>query len=430
MKKALQWLFFTWFNLLLLDSPIRYFLNNFHLVGLFYIKDILLLIIIVYGIALTIKSENTINMPLIIVVIIIILNIIIGLMNQLNLLQILFGIKIFLPLLAGIVIAKHKILEVNQLITLYRISIPIIMIGLGLQYYFKILPWTGFDYTFGGFVVKGNRYWTTFGIPRLSGFQRSSFESAIILFLLDMFYLFSIINEKKDVEVMKLEYYGLYDAFLFILSIIGIIYTTSKTVYLAEIMLVVIYLILVINLRTENIKTKTLSLIVIKLVLGVLFLFSIVPPLISFVNPNYIREINLSTNYFARWFFASFIDRMESTWPTAFSLITHSRFKILGRGIGGIGAPQQYFEPRLYNPGDNIFVYLYVIFGYLILAVIIWLTTKIITLKIEQKSDISIIFFLLSLFSIGATLNAIESPFFSMSIGILIAKYYSCNESG
>jgi hypothetical protein len=251
-----------------------------------------------------------------------------------------------------------------------------------------------------------------------------------MLVFLDMFYLLAvtIVKNKKKIS---LRYYKLYDVLLFILSIIGIIYTTSKTAYLAIFSLIVIYILVIVNLKSKDKVIQKLSLIAIKSVISILFTFAIIPPIISFINSNYINKINLPNySYLIKWFFTSFIDRMKNTWPDAFALVTHSYFKLLGRGMGGIGAPQQYFETYLYNPGDNIFVYLYVIFGYLVLGLIIWLTTKIITLKIEQKSDISIIFFLLSLFSIGATLNAIESPFFSMSIGILIAKHYSCNESG
>lgn len=423
MKKTLRWLFFAWFSLILLDSPIRYFLHNLDAIVLLYVKDILLLIIILYGIVKTIKSMR-INKSTFVISGVILVSIFMGLINQLNFLQVLFGIKIFLPLLAGIVIGKYEILKPKHFVILYRISIPIIIIGLILEY-FKLSPWSGFSYTFAGFIIEGNRYWTTFGIQRLSGFQRASFESGILLVFLDMFYLLGV-TVVKNKEKINLRYYKLYDVLLFILSIIGIIYTTSKTAYLAIFSLIVIYILVIINLKSKDRMIQKLSLIAIKSVISILFAFAIIPPIISFINSNYINKINLSnSSYLIKWFFTSFIDRMENTWLDAFALVTHSYFKLLGRGMGGIGAPQQYFETYLYNPGDNIFVYLYVIFGYLVLGLIIWLIRQIVKIKIRGPNDISIIFFLLAFFSYGATLNALESPFFSICIGVLISNYYN-----
>jgi hypothetical protein len=419
MKNFLRWLFFAWFTFVLFDSPIRYILNKLSIIYFYYIKDIFLLIIIIYEIIAAMKSLR-VNKIFLIIIGMLVLGIFIGLINHLNFLQILFGVKIYLPLLAGIIIIKHNILKSKDYILLYRISIPTIIIGLGLEYY-KLLPWSGFNYSLGNFTIEGNRYWTTFGVQRLSGFQRASFDSGIIIVLLNMFYFLSLIDTSK--ETIKLHFYKKTDIILFLLSIIGIILTTSKSSLFAVLILIIVFILIDINLKSKDLLIKKLTLVMIKFTVTVLFLYAIIPPIISLININYIQNIDLSNKIF-KWLFTSYIDRMNNTWPKAFSLLLGSYFYLLGRGIGGIGAPQQYFESYLYNPGDNVFVYLYITFGYLTLGLIIWLIVHIAKINIKSINNILMIFFLLILFSFGATLNVIESPFLLLSIGMLVSSYY------
>jgi hypothetical protein len=54
---------------------------------------------------------------------------------------------------------------------------------------------------------------------------------------------------------------------------------------------------------------------------------------------------------------------MNDMWPKAMDLATLHGLPLLGRGIGGIGVPLSLFEPSLFNAGDNVFVYCWVIIG-------------------------------------------------------------------
>ncbi|MFV9510460.1 hypothetical protein [Tepidibacillus sp. LV47] len=419
MKRILKWLLFIWFILNIFNAPIRYYLYKFGISWLIYISDVILIVMIGYGLLMIIRSMRISRLFLFIIVIIL-FSTFIGFVNQLRFLQILFGIKVFLPLLAGLVVTKYNIIQHKHFISIYRIFIPIIIIGLVLEH-IQVIPWKGFSYNLGGFTIEGNRAWTTFGIPRLSGFQRASFETAIILFFLDMFYLLNIYIRKTKIKIK----WVLYDALLFVLSIIGIIYTTSKTIYLAEGTLIIISVILILWSKVNDKVFRRLILVTVKLILFFLLLFAVIPPVISFVLPDYINDIILSDNYFTKLLFTSYIDRMVSTWPDAYSLNNYTYFSLFGRGIGAIGAPQKYFESNLYNPGDNIFVYLNLTFGWIVLLFLIfWIIIHLIKINMNHSKDISLIFFLLSVFSIGATLNGLESSTFALSIGMLLSNYY------
>jgi hypothetical protein len=69
--------------------------------------------------------------------------------------------------------------------------------------------------------------------------------------------------------------------------------------------------------------------------------------------------------------YGSFIDRMNDMWPRALDLATEHGVPILGRGLGGIGVPVSVFEPVLANAGDNLWVYVAVIGGWLSIPIFI-----------------------------------------------------------
>ena len=62
---------------------------------------------------------------------------------------------------------------------------------------------------------------------------------------------------------------------------------------------------------------------------------------------------------------------MQGAWPEAIELIHDSGNSLLGRGIGGLGTSQLYFEHDLYNPGDNMFIHIWANYGIIFLILLI-----------------------------------------------------------
>src|SRR5439155_2601258 len=66
-----------------------------------------------------------------------------------------------------------------------------------------------------------------------------------------------------------------------------------------------------------------------------------------------------------RLLLASVGDRLDWLWRDALVMVVEHGEPVLGRGVGGIGMAQQYFESALFSPADNLAVYLYALFGVL-----------------------------------------------------------------
>jgi hypothetical protein len=95
---------------------------------------------------------------------------------------------------------------------------------------------------------------------------------------------------------------------------------------------------------------------------------------------------------------------------------------LTGRGLGGIGTAQLYFELPAYNSADNVYLYLFVQFGLIVLVgFVIWLLVRIFRLNAARADRLVPTFFLLSLLAFGATMNVVESSPLTMSLGMLLA---------
>lgn len=106
---------------------------------------------------------------------------------------------------------------------------------------------------------------------------------------------------------------------------------------------------------------------------------------------------------------ASFVERIESTWPNGFALLDLVPFPVLGRGLGGIGSAQSYFELSIFSPGDNLFVYAWVAFGALsILYLTLFLRTALRNRGPFGELRTRFLFFG-GIFIMGAAMNVVES---------------------
>lgn len=117
----------------------------------------------------------------------------------------------------------------------------------------------------------------------------------------------------------------------------------------------------------------------------------------------------------------SLLIRMEYTWPWSFSLLTGVQ-NIFGGGFGKVGSASYLKGDGV--PGDNLFVYLYMIFG--VFSILLLLFFIFHFLKNIFRSNLNKVFlaYFMMVVLFGFTNNLIESIIFPVFFGIIIKEFY------
>jgi hypothetical protein len=128
-----------------------------------------------------------------------------------------------------------------------------------------------------------------------------------------------------------------------------------------------------------------------------------------------------------RYLFQSSITRYSYVWPKTLNYIISKGNIILGRGIGGIGAPASKFDPTI-SYGifvDNLFIHLYGILGLMSIILLI-LYAKYINRDFNAKDKKSIFFYLIALSFLlrGITASSIASDFMAVFWGMSISYLF------
>ncbi|MED4590147.1 hypothetical protein [Priestia flexa] len=418
LHKLVNRLLILWIILYVFEGVLRYALGIFNLSFLIYGKNFIIYFIILIYLMSVLKSYR-VNLVFFILVATILYGVFVGFVNGLMVNQILFATSTYTNLLAGFIIAYFFVDNINIFLRLFRIIVPITLIGLTLDYFFT-LPWQGYTYDIAGINVEGNREWyaggATNGIARLSGFQRSSSESAIILISLMTFHILNLLH--RNIKQKDLLLY-VFDICLFFAAIVGVIYTVSKSAYIFIFAMIIATMFLEVY-KKVNQRDKLFVAILTKSFVILLFLYGIIPILLSLSGKVSIQSLSGVANLV----FGSFLERVLVVWPQAFQLLGTNVNNILGRGIGGIGVAQKYFEPDLYNAADSLYVYIIVTFGIIGYSVIIYILLKILFMNLEKKYNSYLILVSIVIFSYGATVNIIETVGLSVVTGMLLGFYY------
>jgi hypothetical protein len=321
--------------------------------------------------------------------------------NGLSPMQVLYGVKVWLPLLLGYLLTSSTATSALHKPALWSGIWLLLVAGVIINYFVKY-PWSGMVMTVGDIEITANREWDTGGISRLSGFSRTSYDAAIFVLFL-AFYL-CVVLRSVFVRIV-----------IWLVSGAVIALTTTKgaiTTYIIATPGLPFVLASRPGQGESSSVVRTLSILQIA-----------VPAAAGLLAPVILSQIqffDLSPNSVEFLLFASFLDRVLNTWPDAFRLL-ESWQHFTGRGLGGIGVAQGYFEPKLFNPADNMFVYFYVtagIFGaisYVALAATVW------RLDLSTIGGRLCFCTLLIAFVYGVTTNVIESAPSLIAIGAVVA---------
>jgi hypothetical protein len=386
---------------LVFEAPIRYILNVAGISSVIYLRDgFILLVLSAYFIKVSITGK--INKIILITFFIILFHAVIAIYYLNNVFQILFGVKILLPIILGMLV--YHIIESRIKLTKVFLSIFLFLAILGIYVnFFKEFPWEGMTYEVAGKTIEATRAWTTFGVKRIAGFARTSYGAAIQIIILSVF----VITQLKS----KLSL-----TFLWLLSGGAIILTTTRTMVVNYI---VMSIFLIVNKIMPNFNKIYQKALIVPIMATVLL------PIYSYL----FYDSNARTGFFDNPLLFSLKLRMIATWPDVFDFLNEKGGWVLGRGIGGLGMSQLHFESNYYFSGDNLFVYSLVYFG--IFSIVYFLFIYKMAQNIDLKNGLFYYLIILALFIFGITANVIEDGFFGFFIGLSLRYIWikSCEKN-
>lgn len=312
-----------------------------------------------------------------------------GLFNLGNSDQVEFGFWVFAAFLYGIVALPSVVHGWRRLIPYALVLWAFAVVGVLINFFYT-WPWAGMDYQVGGTSVEASRLWWDGGITRLAGFSRASFDAALQILILCLF-LGATLRRRWWIPV-------------WILSGIAIALTTHKTA-------VIIFIVFSATRAFRRNPTRRLWRLVPSFLVGVDVLL---PFSMLVIKLDWLKFIRSPVWYAL---VASFVKRMQTGWPVWLRMIAERGNVLLGRGLGGIGAAQQYFEPALFSPGDNIAVYLYGTFGVLGLVLLFVYARN--AARIDVKGQVGRFFFFCACLILleGVTVNVLEDVFTAIVLG-------------
>jgi hypothetical protein len=321
-----------------LSGPIRYCAVQLHLVWLPYLPRFLAVLVLGPMFIGRLVSEGVTSTYLALIVLFSVAATY-GLFNLGNADQVEFGLWTLVTFMYGVLVCASLVRGWKKL-TPYVVFLWALAVAGVLVNYFYRWPWAGLDYQVGATTVNAGRGWHTAGfvIPRLTGFARAWFEAALQI-LFPALFLKEVLPMRRWLPI-------------WIVSGVAIALTTTKTTVAAYLLFSALWI-----FSRGKISTLWRTLPIALACLDVLLPFSM-----SFVSQNRLGEDQSPA---AHLLIATLLARMQEEWPEAIKMIVTHGNPILGRGMGGIGTAQIFFEPALANAGENIALYLYGVFGIL-----------------------------------------------------------------
>ncbi|MGO4503976.1 MULTISPECIES: hypothetical protein [unclassified Dyella] len=309
------------------------------------------------------------------------------------------GLFALMPMLFG-VIAEPAFSRLGERSLRYALVLWLcVAVGVGLNF-FHSMPWTGFTYQLGDAEVEVSRDWSYFGVERIAGFARASFEAAMQLLFLGL--VCSILVRSKLIALI-----------VWISTGILIAVTTTKTT-----LGLYFFLTMLLPLMVPRAAPSIVKRVVGPIVPWIMALIGVLLPASTLVS-----KIGASfANQDSGTLLVSFGMRLAQMWPDTFTLIFKHGNAILGRGLGGIGSAQKIFEPDLYSPADNLYLYLYAVFGVFALL-LIWVFTRAVSrLKFTGNRMSTLFWFLgVSILMEGWTVSCIEGGTTALATGLTVA---------
>ncbi len=313
--------------------------------------------------------------------------------------QILFGAKIFLPVVYGMAICRLIVARFDSVLAVSSWIFLVTLGGVALNFFLGKLPWEGFDYLTAFGAVSTTREWTILGVvPRLPGFTRASFDAAMILAVTGTLTMIRFDRAASRAAIAAV-------------ALAAIVATTSKGMVLAFALVAAWML-----LRREGKPGPGSRLLVYgTCALSLLLPFAVVElDLAGGLPPPALSALLISA-----W------ERFGATGPDAMRLLPGGAGAALGAGLGGIGTPQQFGDtPLRFNPGDSLAVFFLVNFGVLgiLYLVLPALGLRRVVASEGARVGAGYAALLLLAYLYGLSVNMVEENVFAICFGICLGR--------
>ena len=374
-----------------LSGPLRMYMSMVGLSPLIYVPNVMMMAAIAWQTVFE-PHERGFSALTLIAILIPVYAFTIG-MQFVSLFQAAMGVYVLIPfwfgLSCGRVLLGSWRLVSPVIPILWLMVVAGVLINLVVEY-----PWEGFGYSLGSLDVEGSRQWyATGGGKRLAGFSRASFDAAVQVQLLGILFALQIRNP-------------LLRALVWGITVYAIIPTNSKGILMVAMVLTPVMLF---KERLPESPLRTLPAL-----FGMIGLAMPLSTLVYTFNNQFSNPTMANAAY-------SFYDRLNYMWPEAWALLElHGSF-LLGRGLGGIGTAQTYFEGSLFNAGDNIFMYWFVIFGWAALPGFALLLLRTLRIKPCSSPDqLRMYALLMATLVYGTMTNIVENAVFAIVCGLVV----------
>ena len=382
---------FAFITVTLLAGPLRMYLSLAGLLPLIYIPNLLLALAIFWQVVAEVRERGFTATRLVALVIPCYA---LGLALQfVSPVQAAMGFYVLLPFLYGIACGR-VLLEywctVGRVLPLFWLLVVAgVLANLAVDY-----PWEGFGYRLGSLEVEGSRQWyAAGGGKRLAGFARASFDAAVQIQVAGI--LLALQTRSTMLRLL-----------VWLLTIAAILPTNSKGVLLAVAVVTPVLL-----LRRVLPERPLRALPALFGTIGV----ALPVATLLFVFDSPLRDPTLANATH------SFYDRLNYMWPEAWALLGEHGNWLLGRGVGGIGTAQTYFEPALFNAGDNLFMYWFVVFGWVALPGFVLLLSRSLRVRPHQTvANMQFYCLLLATLVYGVMTNIVENAVSALICGLLV----------
>ena len=395
------WLTAIFIASIVLDGPFRYFLNEVGLIKLAYLPKVLLLLALPVLIIVGTRTNKTVIAGLSIVV----LALAWGISNLPSAEQAFFGLWILIPLLFGMLAARYILSRADDYSSLFMWMFAIAVTGVFLNPIMRF-PWVGQTIEIGGHAVVNSRQWSAYGIDRYAGFSRASFSAASQALIFAIWLVAT--QRSKMLKVL-----------IWICAGAAIMLTTSKGPFGAWIV-IGLYFLMNAAWRSRLI-VRQIWVMALSVILGA----SILLPLSTLYTQYHIT----GDDFTSRFLFHSFGERLSWMWPDSLHLLRHPINWIIGRGLGGIGTPQQYFEPTRYLAADNLFVYLCVDLGLpgaiLVLGFSLY---RVASMYLRDRRFLLPFALLIAVITYGVVVNVVEGSLLSFTFALCMAAGFRSSE--
>lgn len=391
---------FLWSLVLL--GPLRYGFALLHLDVLIYLPKLLLLT----AVFLLPLLRPRASAPVLTVSTFAVLYLVWGTVDLPSPGQAVFGVWVLTPLLFGL--WAGAVARPEEWRTLFVVLFIVAALGVLLNPLVHY-PWSGQSLDVLGNTIEVSRQWTVYGVDRYAGFARASFNAAAQLLLFGV--MLVALLKRRSAKLL-----------IWLVAGAGMALTTSKGPLGAW---------LVLSMYFAGGALLRWPKYWIQLWLGVVTFILLVMILLP-LSTLWIHYDPTLHGYVNKLLFASFGMRLNWTWPTSLHLLDLGGVYHwwVGRGLGGIGAAQQYFEPVRYLPGDNFFVYVAVIVGLpasLLLFITLW--WRIVRISLRRDAVAWRLPMILAIIAYGVVSTNIENTLFAFFLGMALSAQSSDNRS-